>query len=103
MEEWPLSVDSSILNEALLELNGTIKYGIHRINIILVYASKGFDMFHGILTCNKLIETFDFTISNFLAFCMQIGITSVDLNRILTGQKELRYNRNIYHMSTQFD
>jgi hypothetical protein len=83
----------------------SITYRIHRINIILVHASKGFDTFHGILARNKLIETFDFTISNFLAFCTQIGNTSVDLNRTLTGrrQKELRYNRNIYHTSTQFD
>ena len=56
-------------------------YRIHRIDIILVVISQGFDTFDSILTCKKLIETLDFTISKFLAFCTQIGNTSIDLKK----------------------
>jgi uncharacterized membrane protein YphA (DoxX/SURF4 family) len=57
-------------------------YRIYRINIILVFISQGFDTFDGVLARKKLIETLNFTIGNFLAFCTQIGTTSVDLRRI---------------------
>lgn len=47
-------------------------YRIHRINVILIFISQGFDTFDSVLTPKQLIETLDFTVSNFLAFCTQI-------------------------------
>ena len=63
---------------------------IYGINIILVFISQGFDTSDGPVACNKLIETLDFTISNLLAFRMQIRNTSIDLRRISVDWKGLR-------------
>ena len=78
-------------------------YRIHRINIILVFVTQGFNTFGSVLATKKLMKALNFSIGNFLAFRVQIGNTSIYLRRTLTEQKELRYNKNIYHTSKQFD
>jgi hypothetical protein len=86
MEEWPVSINNSILSDQhpdyrVREKKCREAYRFYGVNVVLVFISQGFDTFDGFFTSNKLIETFNFAIGDFLALGTQIGNASIDLQR----------------------
>ena len=92
MKKWLFSVYDSILNKAVRQHKEQYfrqAYRIQRVNVILVLIGQVLDTFDSPLTSKKLIETFNFTVSDFLALHMQVWDTSIDLRRIMADQKNI--------------